>query len=233
MDETQLVARRRIAAWLIALALTTAFCAAAYAWFDRPISFFMHKELAQPVLLTQLPRISEWLVAGASGVFVLLGLRGLTGRPLSRLEAVILLCGLSIIVASAIKGELKFIFGRTWPETWIGNNPSLIRDGVYGFHFFHSGRGYDSFPSGHTAAVCAAMSVLWLCYPRWRALYAIVVALVVIGLIGSNFHFLSDIVAGGFIGASTGWLAVLMWEAGGPKHVTMDEKRQRIASKGE
>ena len=218
MDETQLAARH-IRAWLIALALTAAFCAISYAWFDRPIAFFVHRELGQPALLAHLPRISEWLVIAASGVFVLLGLRGLTGRPLSRLEAVFLLCGLSIIVAAAIKGELKFVFGRTWPETWTGNNPSPIRDGVYGFHFFQGGRGYESFPSGHTAAVCAAAAVLWQCYPRWRALYALAVILVVIGLIGSDFHFLSDIAAGGFVGASTGWLAVLMWESGGPKHV--------------
>jgi hypothetical protein len=46
--------------------------------------------------------------------------------------------------------------------------------------------------------------------------------LVVIGLIGSDFHFLSDVVAGGFVGASTGWLAVLMWQAGGPRHITDD-----------
>ena len=73
------------------------------------------------------------------------------------------------------------------------------------------------------------MSVLWQCYRRWRALYALAVALVVIGLIGSDFHFLSDIVAGGFIGASTGWLAVLMWEAGGPKHV-LENAKERIAN---
>jgi membrane-associated phospholipid phosphatase len=219
MNDPQL-ARRRIALWLVALALTAAFCAVSYQWFDRPIAFFAHRELGQPVLLAQLPRISEWLVVAASGVFVLLGLRGLTGRPLSRLEAVILLCGLSIIVAAAVKGELKFVFGRTWPETWTNNNPSLIRDGVYGFNFFRSGRAYESFPSGHTAAVCAAMSVLWLCYRRWRALYAVVVALVVVGLIGSDFHFLGDVVAGGFVGASTGWLAVLMWQAGGPTQIT-------------
>jgi membrane-associated phospholipid phosphatase len=212
-------AARRITLWLIALVLTAAFCAASYAWFDRPIAFFMHKELEQRALLAQLPRISEWLVVAASVAFVLLGLRGLTGRPLSRLEAVILLCGLSIIVSAALKNELKFMFGRTWPETWINNNLSLMRDGVYGFFFFHGGRGYDAFPSGHTAAVCSAMAVLWLCYRRWRALYAIVVGLVVVGLIGSDFHFLGDIVAGGFVGASTGWLAVLMWEAGGPKHI--------------
>lgn len=218
MNDPQL-ATRRIILWLVWLALTAAFCAASYAWFDRPIAYFAHKELEQPALLTQLPRISEWLVVAASGAFVLLGLRGLSGRPLSRLEAVILLCGLSIIVSAALKNELKFIFGRTWPETWIGNNPSLIRDGVYGFHFFHRGRAYEAFPSGHTAAVCSAMSVLWQCYPHWRALYAVVVGLVVVGLLGSDFHFLGDIVAGGFVGASTGWLAVLMWEAGGPRDI--------------
>ena len=219
MNEPQSAARRATL-WLTALALTAVFCIISIAWFDRPIAFFVHREFGQPFFLTQLPRISEWLVVGASAVFVLLGLRGLTGRPLSRLEAVILLCGLSIIVSAALKNELKFIFGRTWPETWTNNNPSLIRDGVYGFNFFRSGRAYESFPSGHTAAVCSAMSVLWLCYPRWRLVCAITVMLVVIGLIGSDFHFLSDVVAGAFVGASTGWLAVLMWEAGGPGHIT-------------
>jgi membrane-associated phospholipid phosphatase len=67
------------------------------------------------------------------------------------------------------------------------------------------------------------MAVLWLCYPRWRALYAVVVGLAVVGLLGSDFHFLGDIVAGAFVGASTGWLAVLMWEAGGPARITGDE----------
>jgi membrane-associated phospholipid phosphatase len=220
------LAVRRIALWLAALALVAAFCAVSVAWFDRPIAFFMHRELGQPFFLAQLPRISEWLVGGASIVFVLLGLRGLAGRPLSRLEAVILLCGLSIIVSAALKNELKFAFGRTWPETWTNNNPSLIRDGVYGFFFFHGGRGYDAFPSGHTAAVCSAMSVLWLCYRRWRLACAVTVLLVVIGLIGSDFHFLSDVVAGAFVGASTGWLAVLMWQAGGPRHITDDEWRK-------
>ena len=49
--------------------------------------------------------------------------------------------------------------------------------------------------------------------------------LVVIGLIGSDFHFLADVVAGGFVGASTGWLAVLMWQAGGPRQITEGGKK--------
>ena len=53
----------------------------------------------------------------------------------------------------------------------------------------------------------------WICYPRFRALYAIIVAAVAIGLIGADFHFLSDIIAGAFVGSSTGWVAVVLWRS--------------------
>src|ERR1700730_6752685 len=69
MNDPQLAARR-ITLWLIALALTAAFCAVSVAWFDRPIAFFVHRELGQPLLLTQLPRISEWLGVAGSCVVV-------------------------------------------------------------------------------------------------------------------------------------------------------------------
>ena len=39
-------------------------------------------------------------------------------------------------------------------------------------------------------------------------------AAVAIGLVGANFHFLSDVIAGGFLGISAGWLAVALWEMG-------------------
>jgi membrane-associated phospholipid phosphatase len=214
----------RVATWLIALLITVVTVAVAYAWLDRPIAFFVHDEMRSIQLFAELPKTSEWFAMLALGVLTLLGLRGLTGRPLSKLEAVALLCALSLLASAAVKSWLKFAFGRTWPETWVNNNPSLIRDGVYGFNFFHGGRGYESFPSGHTAAVCAVTAVLWICYPKWRPLYALVVAAVVVGLIGADFHFLSDVVAGAFIGASTGCIAVLLWQAGGPK-VTNDRGR--------
>jgi len=216
----------RVQQWLIALALTAVAVAVAYAWLDRPIAFFAHGELRQP-LFAHLTKISEWFAPVAIVVFLVLGLRGLTGRPLVKFEAVILLCSLSLVSAAAIKNQLKIIFGRTWPETWVANNPSLIRDGAYGFNFFKAGPGYESFPSGHTAAACAVMSVLWIVYPRWRPLYALVVAAVAIGLLGADYHFLSDIIAGGFVGASTGWIAVLLWEAGGPHVLRTDVGDQR------
>ena len=58
------------------------------------------------------------------------------------------------------------------------------------------------------------MTVLWICYPRFRPLYALCMAAVAVGLVGANFHFLSDVIAGGFLGISAGWLGVAMWEIG-------------------
>jgi membrane-associated phospholipid phosphatase len=95
----------------------------------------------------------------------------------------------------------------------VQNNPSFIRDGAYGFNFFHGGPGYASFPSGHTAATCAVISVLWIMVPKWRPLYALVVLAVAAGLIGANYHFLSDVIAGGFVGSSTGWMTAALWQA--------------------
>jgi membrane-associated phospholipid phosphatase len=58
------------------------------------------------------------------------------------------------------------------------------------------------------------MSVLWICYPRFRLLYAVAIATVAVGLVGADFHFLGDVIAGGFVGVSTGWLTLVLWELG-------------------
>jgi membrane-associated phospholipid phosphatase len=114
-------------------------------------------------------------------------------------------------MAEAIKNQLKFAFGRTWPDTWVNDNPSFIHDGVFGFNPFHGGPGYMSFPSGHLSLTCAIVSVLWIMYPAFRPFYAAVVLAVVVGLVGANYHFLSDIIAGGFVGTSTGWMMTAFW----------------------
>jgi membrane-associated phospholipid phosphatase len=208
--------------WAIALALTALAVAVSYQWLDRPIAYFAHAHFHNEPLFARLTRIPEFFAPLAVLAFIVLGLRALMEKPLTRLEAVTLLCALSLVVASAIKDPLKLGFGRTWPETWVRDNPSLIRDGVYGFHPFHGGGGFASFPSGHTTAVVAVVSVLWICYPRFRMLYALFVAVVVIGLIGADFHFLSDCIAGAFLGASTGWIVVTLWESGGRVPVLPD-----------
>jgi len=52
--------------------------------------------------------------------------------------------------------------------------------------------------------------------PRYRPLWAAIVASVAIGLIGANYHFVSDVIAGAFVGISTGSAVVLLWNARSP-----------------
>lgn len=198
----------RLQQWAIALGLTAVAVIASYLWIDRPLAFFAHDHLATIRLFSRLTQLPEPFPIIATVILVVIGIRSLTERPLARVELVAVTWSISVVATSAIKNQLKVVFGRTWPETWVSNNPSLIRDGDFGFNPLHGGAGYESFPSGHTAAVCAAAAVLWICYPRFRAIYALCVAAVAIGLIGANYHFLSDIIAGGFLGASVAVVAV-------------------------
>ena len=200
--------------WSLGLLGTVVAVAACYLWLDRPIAQLAHDQFAQFHLFEKLTLLPEALTLLAVVAFLALGLRGLTGRGLSRFQTVLLVSGISLAVAVIIKDELKFAFGRAWPDTWVRHNPSFIHDGVFGFFPFHGGPGYAAFPSGHTTAICTVMTVLWLCYPRFRPVYALSMAAVAIGLVGANFHFLSDVIAGGFLGVSVGWLGVVMWEIG-------------------
>ena len=87
---------------------------------------------------------------------------------MQRWEKVVVVACVSLVLAEQFRGSLAYAFGRYWPETWINDNPSLIRDGAYGFHPFHHGIAYDSFPSGHTARTLVVAAVIWIAYPRWR-----------------------------------------------------------------
>jgi membrane-associated phospholipid phosphatase len=185
-----------------------------YFWLDRPIALFSHEQLHRYNLFAKLTYIPEFISPIVIVAFAAIGLWALSGRPLSKIHTAVMLAAASLAVAAAVKDQLKFVFGRTWPETWVRNNPSFVRDGVYGFNPFHGGPEYAAFPSGHTTAICAVMSVLWICYPRFRLLYAICMAAVAIGLVGADFHFLGDVIAGAFLGISTGWLTVVLWELG-------------------
>lgn len=199
--------------WFASLVATAVAIVVSYMWLDRPIALFAHGRLIQEKTYSDLTHIPEPLVPFAALIFVLVGLWVLSGRDLGKLITAIVLCCISVIIADATKRELKYMFGRTWPDTWIQNNPSFIHDGVYGFFPFHGGPGYMSFPSGHLSLTCAVVSVLWILYPKLGALYALAVLAVVVGLVGANYHFLSDIIGGAFVGTSTGWMVTAIWQA--------------------
>jgi membrane-associated phospholipid phosphatase len=211
--------------WLLALVLSACAVGVSYAWLDRPIALYAHANLHGFDVFPAFTRIPEMLKPLVILLFIAVGLWALSGRYIGRLPTVVVLAMASLAVAAEIKDQLKFMFGRTWPETWVRNNPSFIHDGVFGFNPFHGGQAFAAFPSGHATTICAVVSVLWICYPRFRAIYVLAIAAVVLGLIGADFHFLGDVIAGGFLGASIGWVTVELWERG-ERHVRRARVRE-------
>lgn len=175
-----------------------------YFFVNKPVAFWIHDhQVDTHQILKWMTYLATVFTALAPAILVLAAIR-LAWSPLRRLESTLVAASLSLIIAAAFEYHLKFLFGEYWPETWIHDNPSLIKDGAYGFHPLHFGQAYGSFPSGHTARAFAAMSVVWLVYPRWRWLSVAVCFSVIVGLVGMNYHFVGDTVGGAFLGSITG-----------------------------
>jgi membrane-associated phospholipid phosphatase len=177
----------------------------AYFFIDKPVAWFVyHHDLSQCELFKWLTFTPVYIEIAAPWVIVWAAVSR-AWRPLTRVEWAFLAAAVNLLITLVFKEHLKFVFGRYWPETFLPDkNPSLIQDGAYGFHFFHGGDAYASFPSGHTARIFAVMSVIWIAYPRWRWLCYLVCASVIVGLVGMNYHFVGDIIAGAALGFITG-----------------------------
>jgi len=176
---------------------------------DRPVAYSVHDQrFADHLILKWLTYPPDILQACVPVVLAALLVRRVRG-PLRRWERVALAACLGLILAEQCKIILAYAFGRYWPETWINDNPSLIRQGAYGFHPFRIGAAYASFPSGHTARTLAVASVIWTAYPRWRWACILISMAVASGLVLMDYHFVGDVIAGGFVGAITGTSMIL------------------------
>jgi membrane-associated phospholipid phosphatase len=184
----------------------------AIAFLDRPASAWSHAVLHRMPVFAWLTHIVDPLPPAAAVGLAVAGCAAAFGawRP-GKWGLTLIACGLSVVVSVAIKEQLKFAFGRMWPDTWVDHNPSWIANGAYGFRFFHGGEGWASFPSGHMAIITSAMAVLWQRVRPLRWLWSTLVAAVAVGLWGANFHFIGDIIAGAYLGAgcAAGVLALL------------------------
>jgi membrane-associated phospholipid phosphatase len=197
---------RAFKSWFVGLVLTVAFVSLSVQWFDRPIALWVHDifgtwrsslpiQSATRILSTQL---------GAAVLFVILGLLAIMGRRFSKLETAIAVSVISSLATLVVNAQLKFAFGRTWPDPVEPGIVSLLHDNAYGFHFFKFEKAFESFPSGHAAFAAAVLFSIWIFFPKFRVICAIGVVAVDTGLLILNLHFLSDVIAGTFLGLSTG-----------------------------
>ena len=195
--------------WLVSFLLTAAIVLISVRWLDKPIALEVRAIFGErnlPIGLTESPLTSTSLAAALA--FIVFGILATLGRSFSKVEATIAICVISTLAALVIKDQLKVVFGRTWPDTWAPDIISFLGNGVYGFHFFHPGRSFESFPSGHATVAAAVLSVPWILFPRLRVLCFLGMFAVDVGLVALNLHFFSDTIAGTFVGFSAGLFTI-------------------------
>jgi len=104
------------------------------------------------------------------------------------------LAGSALPLAYVIKAILKHVFGRIDTRAWLENPTGNT------FHWFHGGGNYSGFPSGHMTVFTSLAIACWIFFPRYRAACLFFILLLGVSLIATDYHFLSDVIAGGYLG---------------------------------
>jgi membrane-associated phospholipid phosphatase len=114
--------------------------------------------------------------------------------------------------AYIVKTLLKFVFGRTSARSWLIHHQKLA------FHWFDQLS--SSFPSGHMLVFAAFGAAILLYYPEYRKLILIFLILLGAALVGTDYHFLSDVIAGAYLGIITSYSIWYLFE----KHISSQSK---------
>ena len=94
------------------------------------------------------------------------------------------------------KHFLKYVFGRCNTRRWA------IEPAEYGFYWFQRRPMCDGFPSGHMVVMVTLLAALWRFYPRTRPYCLAAAVLLAVALVVTNYHFVSDVVAGAYLGVA-------------------------------
>lgn len=191
--------------WLFSFAATTIAVVLCIAYVDRPVAIFFGAHITHTAAWIWFSRALAPLdlVVVMALMFLLgCGTWVISGRSLPSWTQTPVLCSWAGMWATAADIILKHIFGRAWPD------PEYIQNHVYGFHLLHGSEHWQSFPSGTAAISSAIASVLWIMTPRWRATAAVIVILLCVAVVVTNYHWVGDVIAGVFLGTSIGWMTV-------------------------
>ena len=190
--------------WLVALVSCMAAVAVSFLYADVPMALFFSKSsnLLSPVGES----LSSVVILSVEAVTVmaLVLTRLVRGRLPPLAEAAGVACLTSICVYGIDSGVLKPVFG-------VPNPGEVLHGAKHAFNFF-AGSPYSSFPSGHMTLAAAFAGVFMRLYRQsiWP-----LSALLVFGaalLVAGEWHFLSDVIAGTFVGLSAGLLAAELWD---------------------
>ena len=191
--------RQRQTKWILSALVLLPFVVLCVGYLDRPVALWVQRNLYRNAhwsrATTSLPDLLLIVVlvttGTASALYLVRVRKGLYGDATSCCR----LLAWTGPAAYLAKGVLKFAFGRVNTRVFL-QDPAL-----YGFHWFQRRPGCEGFPSGHMLVTVALLACVERFFPRLRPLAGTAALLLGAALVATNYHFLSDVVAGGYLGA--------------------------------
>jgi membrane-associated phospholipid phosphatase len=179
----------------LSFAALIVFSIAGYCWIDIPVAVFC-RGLDSRVL-----NVFEWISTWGESTWYLVAALGLffyyrqvQPRPLHANRALFVF--ISVAASGLVALTIKAIFGRFRPVLYF-------TEGLYGFNFFHPSEDMNSFPSGHAATALSLAFALSRLFPQYRIPFFFIGLTIAISRTITTAHFLSDTVAGAWIGIVT------------------------------
>lgn len=179
----------------LSLAAVILFSVVGYCWIDIPVAVFCKG--MDPRMGTLFEWISTWgestwYLVSALGLFFYF--RQFRPRPLYANRALFVFA--SVAVSGLATLLLKSIFGRFRPILYF-------TEGLYGFNFFHPSEDMNAFPSGHAATALSLAVSLSRLFPKYRVPLLLLGLTVAASRTITTAHFLSDTLAGAWVGVVT------------------------------
>jgi membrane-associated phospholipid phosphatase len=191
--------------WLLSLLICTLLVAVAFVYLDVPIAHRVYGILTSAESLASGFASVVLLGVEAAVALVLVIIRITRGHLSPFREATALACLTSICAYAINDGMLKLFFGVPTPA-------AVLNGGQHAFHLL-SGTSSTSFPSGHMVLAGAFAGVLMRLYRASIVPLSALLLIAAVLLIAGDWHFVSDVIAGTFVGVSAGLLAGEVWIA--------------------
>lgn len=191
--------------WLLSLLVCALTVALAFIYLDVPIAHRAYGLLRSAESLGKGFASTVLLGIEAAVALALVCIR-ITRGHLSRFgEATALACLTSICAYAINDSILKLFFGVP--------NPAAVMHGTKHAFDLLTGSSNSSFPSGHMVLAGAFAGVFMRLYRTSILPFSALLLIGAVLLIAGDWHFVSDVIAGTFLGISAGLLAGEVWLA--------------------
>ena len=191
--------------WLLSLLICTLVTALVFVYFDVPTARRVYGIWVSPESLAKGFASAVLLGVEAAVALALVIVRIRRGHLTPFRETTVLACLTSICAYAINDSSLKFFFGVP--------NPTAVLHGTQHAFNLLSGSSNCSFPSGPMILAGAFAGVFMRFYRTSILPLSALLLIAAVLLVAGDWHFVSDVIAGTFLGVSAGLLSGEVWIA--------------------